>query len=729
MKKKLFDFRLYTEALRQLRSFAVFSLLPLLFSACYFSLHTISFWASRFNTPELMNENLPIYRSAAALHPYLPHLCLLIAPLLTFRIFFFLNSRKGSDFYHAVPQNRLCLYGSFLAAVWTYLALLVFGSSLISGVCVAWIRPGFIAFRWPELLSFAAGAFCMSLYVSAASACAAALSGTLFTAIITSLLIIFAPRLILYHLAQGIISTGKVLLQDHLFFLVDSRFHLPSVLILKSFENSVIRQLPVYLTERSSDLSTFLSAPVQIYTVGITALLAGSGALIFVRRPSETAGLAAVSPRLNSAVGLLLSFLICLKTLLSAVEVLAGTRAYTFSLWALVLPVFLLAVLVLFLYQLISARKLSALKNALKSLPVLLVMDLLFCGILLLSGSAVRHFRPTAEEIESVRYLGSAFSEQDIDAFFREETEKADLQSPFLKQLCADGLRTMLDAENDNYLQNGRLLKVAIRVKGRNHYRYFFASEENYVRLTEELLRNESYIHCYKILPDADDPRLTLDSDTELGRKALQPLYQALLEDAAAVSDADWYHLISGEVTEIDLNYFLISFQGNDGVKRLRIPITSRFPSLWKALWAVREQNAALYRPLLVTQFERLSRFPISGNGEYGIILSIFRPGEEPDSQRVFLTNSNGAWLVNHSYPAEAILAELADYLREKSDTPLDPNQPLTEINYVAPLLETDGSSSQRCSLHTFFCADVSLLPALAPYFASAEEPQPIPVN
>ena len=134
MKKKVFDLRLYTEALRQLRSFAVFSLLPLLFSACYFSLHTISYWASRYNTPELMNENLPIYRDAFALHPYLLHLCLLIAPLLTFRIFFFLNSRKGSDFYHAVPQNRLCLYGSFLAAVWTYLALLVFGSSLISGV-------------------------------------------------------------------------------------------------------------------------------------------------------------------------------------------------------------------------------------------------------------------------------------------------------------------------------------------------------------------------------------------------------------------------------------------------------------------------------------------------------------------------------------------------------------------------------------------------------------------
>ena len=733
MKKKVFDLRLYTEALRQLRSFAVFSLLPLLFSACYFSLHTISYWASRYNTPELMNENLPIYRDAFALHPYLLHLCLLIAPLLTFRIFFFLNSRKGSDFYHAVPQNRLCLYGSFLAAVWTYLALLVFGSSLISGVCVAWIRPGFIAFRWPELLSFAAGAFCMSLYVSAAAACAAALSGTLFTAIITSLLIIFAPRLILYHLAQGIISTGKVLLQDHLFFLVDSRFHLPSVFILKSFQTSVSWRLPVYLTERSSDLSTFLSAPVQIYTVGITALLAGSGALIFVRRPSETAGLAAVSPRLNSAVGLLLSFLICLKTLLSAVEVLAGRRAYTISLWALVLPVFLLAVLVLSLYHLVSTSKLVSLKNALRSVPILLVMDLLFIGIPLLAGSAVNRFRPAAEEIESVRYLGSYnFLEDDADAFFQEETEKADLRSPFLKQLCAEGLQTILDAdpEDDNYMHGGMSLKVAVRVNGKDHYRKIFASEENYQKLIEEFSQNESFMRCYKAFPDADDPRLTLDS-TSIDRKMLPPLYQALLKDAAAASDADWYHLIKEETAnrESAWEYLSIQFQENGEIKRLMLPITPHFPALWNAFWEAREQTARQYRPLLLTQLERLSRFPISGSSEYGIILSISRPGEEPDSQRVFLTNSNGAWLVNHSDPAEAILAELAKYLREEGAGPLDPSRPVTEIRLIAPLLETDGSSSQRCSLDTFFCADVSLLPALAPYFASVEEPQPIPVN
>ena len=735
MKKKVFDLRLYAEALRQLRSFVILSLLPLLFSACYPSLHIISIWTTMFNTSELRAEYLPSYMTAVTLHPYLPHLCLLIAPLLTFRVFSFLNSRKDSDYYHSVPQNRLCLYGSFLAAVWTCLALLIFGSSLFSGICVAWIRPGFISFRWTELFRYAAGSFFLSLYVSAASACAAALCGTLLTSVITAFLLIFAPRLILHYLAQGVFSASRVLLRDHTFFLIDSRFHLPSV-VFQNLLMTLQKYAPAYTytPENPPGLDNLLRSPVQWYTVGLAILWALLAAFLFVRRRSETAELPAISPLINSAVGLLLAFLVCLKTLLSLVEVLVQRRSYVGSVWLRVLPVFLLAVLVLFLYHLVSSRKLSSLKNALRSLPILLIMSLLFCGIPLLAGSAVDHFRPAAEEIESVRYLGDGSHLEDTtDEFFREATAQASLRSPLLNQLCADGLRTLLDADphDDNFMEGGMLLKVAIRAEGKDHYRMIFVSQENYQKLIEEFSQNESFMRCYKAFPDADDPSLTLDSPTEISRKRLPPLYQALLKDAAAASDADWYHLIKEETAnrESALEYLSIQFQENDEIKRLMLPITPHFPALWNAFWEAREQTARQYRPLLLTQLERLSRFPISGSSEYGIILSISRPGEEPDSQRVFLTNSNGTWLINHSDPAEAILAELAKYLREEGAGPLDPNQPLTEINYVAPLLETDGSSSQRCSLHTFFCADVSLLPALAPYFASVEEPQPIPVN
>ena len=732
MKKKVFDLRLYTEALRQLRSFVIFSLLPLLFSACYPSLHIISIWTTMFNTSELRAEYLPSYMTAVTLHPYLPHLCLLIAPLLTFRVFSFLNSRKGSDYYHAVPQNRLCLYGSFLAAVWTCLALLIFGSSLLSGICVAWIRPGFISFSWMELFRFAVGSFCMSLYVSAASACAAALCGTLFTSVVAALLFVFAPRLILYYLAQGVFSASPVLLKDHTFFLIDSRFHMPGVV----FQNLLItlqKYMPAYTLETPPGLDNLLYAPIQWYTVGLAIIWAVLASFLFVRRRSETAELPAVSPLINSAIGLLLAFLLSLKTLLSLVEVLVQRRSYTVSLWLPVLSVFLLAVVVLFLYQLVSSRKLTSLKNVLRSVPIFLVMSLLFCGIPLLAGSTVNRFRPAAEEIESVRYLGTASHlEDDTDAFFLEGTAQVPLRSPFLKQLCAEGLQTILDADpkDDNYMHGGMFLKVAVRVNGKDHYRKIFASEENYQKLIEELSQNETYIRCYKAFPDADDPRLTLDA-TEISRKMLPPLYQALLKDAAAASDADWYHLIKEETAnrESASEYFSIQFQANGETKRLMLPVTPHFPGLWNALWEAREQNARQYRPLLLTQLERLSRFPIKGSTEYGIILSICQPGETSAGNRVTFSNTNGTWLINDSDPAEAILAELAKYLREEGAGPLDPSQPLTEIRLLAPLLETDGSSSQRCSLHTFFCADVSLLPMLAPYFASVEEPQPIPVN
>ncbi len=734
MKKKVFDLRLYAEALRQLRSFVIFSLLPLLFSACYPSLHIISIWTTMFNTPELRAEYLPSYMTAVTLHPYLPHLCLLIAPLLTFRVFSFLNSRKGSDYYHAVPQNRLCLYGSFLAAVWTCLALLIIGSSLLSGICVAWIRPGFISFSWMELFRFAVGSFCMSLYVSAAAACAAAQCGTLFTSVVAAVLFVFAPRLILHYLAQGVFSASKSLLRDHTFFLIDSRFHMPGV-VFQNLLMTLQKYAPAYTNtpENPPGLDNLLNASIQWYTVGLAMIWALLASFLFVRRRSETAELPAVSPLINSVIGLLLAFLLSLKTLLSLIEVLVQRRSYTVSLWLPVLPVFLLAVVVLFLYQLVSSRKLSSLKNALRSVPILLVMDLLFIGIPLLASSAVNRFRPAAEEIESVRYLGTASHlEDDTDAFFLEETAQVPLQSPFLKQVCAEGLQTILDADpnNDNYMHGGIFLKVAVRVNGKDHYRKIFASEENYQKLIEELSQNETYMRCYKAFPDADDPRLTLDA-TEISRKMLPPLYLALLKDADTVSDSDWYHLLKGEVAndESASEYFSIQFQANGETKRLMLPVTPHFPALWNALWEAREQNAQRFRPLCLTQLERLSRFPIKGSTEYGIILSICRPEEGSDSKRVTFSNANGTWLINHSDPAEAILAEVAEYLREASTSPLDPSQTLTEIRLLAPLLETDGSSSQRCSLHTFFCEDVSLLPMLAPYFASVEEPQPIPVN
>ena len=730
MKKKPLDFRLYAEALRQLRVMSLFCLLPLLFSALYHTLMMYSYWGSVFHTPELRAQNLPLFQTAEDLHPLLPILCLLVAPLLTLKAFSFLNSRKGSDFYHSVPPKMSCVYFSFLAAVWTWLTVLVFGSALAAGLCAQLICPGFFQFSWPELVTYALSCFLCSLYVSAAAACAAALCGTVFTDIIASVLLVFAPRLILYSLGQGILAASDVLLSDHLFFLLDSRFHLPSV-ILVYLLGQITRLMPTAGLSVLSDTAALYYAPVLWYTAGLALFFLLLGCFCYTRRRSEAAGLAAASPYLNTVFGLLLSLLVCLSPLIQVFQAFMREERQNSAFWFGVGKVFVLAVLLLFLYHVLSERKLSSLKKVLRSLPILLGLNFLLCGIMLLSGIAVRHFRPDTEEIISVRYLGeSSLLPGSTNAYFQEKGARTELQNPFLKELCADGLAAILDAKDDNYTHDGRLLKVAIRTKQGDRYRQIFVREEDYQKWMEELAENEEYIRSCRTLPAAGDPSVSLDIDCSLRRSALKDLYAAFRKDSSSVDFPTWNRLLNEPQSAAVVKYTLrVKIREAGRSSELTVPISTEFPDLWKAFWVLQGTESEKIQPSVVTQLERLAAFPIPGNPETSITVRVYRNAADTRGTDVSFTNRKGNWLADGSDSAGEALSALASLLREASGKALDTEQPFTEISLWAPQLEEDGSSTQNNHLHAYFAADPTVLPELAPYLGQDKEPELVPMN
>ena len=113
MKKKLFDLKLFREGFRQTRVLALIALVPLLASTLAPFFTHYFYWNSVYNTETLRAIHLPLELSCQQMHPLLSSACLWLAPLLTLRQFSYLTSRKGSDFYHAVPANRNCVYWSF----------------------------------------------------------------------------------------------------------------------------------------------------------------------------------------------------------------------------------------------------------------------------------------------------------------------------------------------------------------------------------------------------------------------------------------------------------------------------------------------------------------------------------------------------------------------------------------------------------------------------------------
>jgi ABC-2 type transport system permease protein len=312
MKKKLFDGRLYWEGLRQLSKLALFSLGIVLFGAIVSCVHMYAAWAPQYQTEAARASFLPIFLTSEQIHPFLFSLPLWLAPLLTIRLFSFLNTRKGSDFYHSVPQNRSCVYFSFLAGVWTWVGIIVFGTTLGVGLLAVLIDPGFFQVDWGNLLILAASTFCTSLYIGGAAACAVSLTGTVFSNIVGSLLMIFAPRIILELLSWTVIRESKVLLFDHVLFIFDARFHTPSVIFWNLFAkiapiSSQVTGLPFF-----ANASAVYDVRVILYTAVLGLVSAVFGAILYRIRKSEAAGLMASSPAVQIVIRLLLAFLVCL---------------------------------------------------------------------------------------------------------------------------------------------------------------------------------------------------------------------------------------------------------------------------------------------------------------------------------------------------------------------------------------------------------------------------------
>lgn len=143
MKKSWFSFRLYQEGLRQLRLIGIMGMVILGLEAILIpvgrvvSLRQMEHYAEGGRvSKELLNF--------PEMHPLLVLCFCVLAPLMVLYLFHFLNKRNASDFYHAIPETRLCLFISFFAAVVTWILAIIVVTSFISVaifLCFRFIFP------------------------------------------------------------------------------------------------------------------------------------------------------------------------------------------------------------------------------------------------------------------------------------------------------------------------------------------------------------------------------------------------------------------------------------------------------------------------------------------------------------------------------------------------------------------------------------------------------------
>ncbi len=321
------------------------------------------------------------------LHPLSMAPLLVMVPITAFAMAYFsmrdFDSRNGSDFYHALPLTRSSYYITSFLAVLTWAVALFVIPFVTQSLLMNLMRYACVLEDLGETVVIM---FILILYVVSAIYCARGLTGTKFSHFVLTAMILVLPRLFISVITAIIESNAQYLiLSDSHNILFDNRYN-----------------LVVQLIEEGE-----LSVPSCLYTLALSAVYFFVGLWLFNRRPSETAISPASSPKVQAMVRNLLALTVSLVPIaLTVMMVLAKDVSgddMTLTFFG-VFVLYIIAVLVYFIYEVMSTKKFSNIKRAMKGLKGVLIGNILiyaFIAIVLVIASRV----PKVDNVKRVEIL------------------------------------------------------------------------------------------------------------------------------------------------------------------------------------------------------------------------------------------------------------------------------------------------------------------------------------
>ncbi len=362
MKNKFFDFKLYIEGVKRLKvigtAFAVIS-----FVMAFLVPLTYGYRASGIDAEDLIYPLVVL---------------LLAAFMFVNRVFGYLTSRKKSDFYHAIPFPRKCVYFSFMASALTW----VWGILIVS-LLIESFMWGFNFYLSTVLLvgiAFAAA----TLFIMAVTAVARILTGTEVSSVALFAILFLFLRVCGTIAKSAMESLVPIYDFDHsLLHYLGFEFFLPFRVIMLYDTDGII--------------------PLIIYTFIISIAIIFVGSVLYARRKSEMAGNSAPTPLLHNIYRYAISTpLLLLTTGLFLEYCFIVDRSYVSD--GIIISL-VLTLAVYFLYELITKKNIKKMFAAAKNLWVIFLIALVYAGGLTVTRNQILNYDMAAEDIESVEVI------------------------------------------------------------------------------------------------------------------------------------------------------------------------------------------------------------------------------------------------------------------------------------------------------------------------------------
>lgn len=597
-KKKLFDAGLYREAFRQGKLVGITSLILLTLEAVLIPVgNAISQW----NWAREMERMGEVYRpnpevmSLLAMHPFLMLTFTVATPLLILYLFHFLTKRNASDYYHALPQRRTCVFVCFFGAAMTWMALYVLVPSLVgAGLFAAF--PRYFSVNWNNVLHVLFNVLAGNLFVASSIAVAVCLTGTVFSNIMVSGIIIFVPRIFLTVISVTVSSQLPMVPGETILPILDPQY------------NVVVGIFASVFVGGSNPLTTMSSG---IYTMAVGILYGFLAGWLFYRRKSEAAGQAAISRKLQLACRLIVSMLICLICCSVFFEQMVSHESLDITEVYVIFVIYVIAAAVYFLYELLTTRKWRNLAKAVPGLGLLVLLNVLTIFGMWGVYQVVLNTTPEAGDIRYVNIMGldmpTYYNGRQYEDYFAAKVGGIDLDSEEIRELVsgrlAEEVRLWKEGSRvyGRAMENRQCLTMKIGAGTGAIYRYIYLTDEDWDIIARTLEKKEGYQEGYQNLPDVG-VNATLVQVSELGTEESERVYRVMQEEAAAMDFADWYQIaenpdLYGNRSLTTLT--LVSAIGS-GTYASVIPITPDLPKTAQAYMEERNRNAEEDRDKIV---------------------------------------------------------------------------------------------------------------------------------
>ncbi len=548
-RKDFFNIGMYLEGLRRLRLpgiifFVILTLESILFPLIY----VVEEYSRRAeiipDVPGNSYTHTPMSVEILEVHPLMVISFFIIVPALTWSIFSFLNKRNSSDFYHSLPHSRLSIYLSTTASLITWVLGLILIPAGISRLFISFF-PDVFSVVPGSYLSMIFGCVSASFFVMGVIVCAMCITGTVFTNIIVTGLLMFFPRYVALFMTNGVAAAYPLIPEAYVSKILSADINIITGLVMDGMFGY-------------GEFDCITNTVSQIYTLCAGIFYLALGAVLFYRRKSESADRSAPSSFMQSIYRIAITMCICVP--LCFVLFVEGDN-FSFEDFFLLFIFYVGAVLVYFIYELITTRKW---KNLLKALPGLAIVAILNVALVLSMAAitaAEKTFTPDPGEIEYIQIVDESprnYTYQTIFEYAQNESSKVKITDPKAIEIVSESLKSTTEyfEEHDTignvyYGPSGAIAAETytfkIKTPANTEYRNIRIKASDFEVITSALAASDDYAASWLLLPEAQKGTISaeLPSYVTIETEDEEKLFELLKNEVKSLDFDVWYNFLT----------------------------------------------------------------------------------------------------------------------------------------------------------------------------------------